>query len=270
MTRERAESIVRSALAFTQSMCEIEGACTDEQLKAARGIRTDEILTALSAGEGTNPPPCPCCGNKETERASWACAQCGYNSLAAPAPQEEQKPCDPWPNDGTDPLYCGPGGPCPKCNPTPPAREETKFPAPFEGCDHTTPERVEAVWHAQLCPICATKNWRAAQRELEQLRSATPASAPEAKETNDGHDSDVDAGGADRSCGSRDGRGVASVDHREEDCPAPMVTDPAPVPRCDGSPGEPGWSLTPTGCVRFDNNGQMIRCSGCPSCQGRK
>ena len=152
----------------------------------------------------------------------------------------------------------------------PPAREETKFPAPFEGCDHTTPERVEAVWHAQLCPICATKNWRAAQRELEQLRSATPASAPEAKETNDGHDSGVDAGGADRSCGSRDGRGVASVDHREEDCPAPMVTDPAPVPRCDGSPGEPGWSLTPTGCVRFDNNGQMIRCSGCPSCQGRK
>ena len=57
----------------------------------------------------------------------------------------------------------------------PPAREETKFPAPFEGCDHTAPERVEACWHAQLCPICATKNWHAAQRELEQLRSAPPA-----------------------------------------------------------------------------------------------
>lgn len=48
------------------------------------------------------------------------------------------------------------------------------------------------------------------------------------------------------------------------------LTDPAPAPRCDGSPGDPGWSLTPTGCVRFDNDGQMTRCPGCPSCQGRK
>ncbi len=63
-------------------------------------------------------------------------------------------------------------------DPAPPAREDAKFPAPFEGCDHTAPERVEACWHAQLCPICATKNWHAAQRELKQRRSATPASAP--------------------------------------------------------------------------------------------
>ena len=92
--------------------------------------------------------------------------------------------------------------------------------------------------------------------------------APKAKET-----TCSESGGAD--CSIADRAGAASG----ERCPssgaravtgAGSSSDPAPATRCDGSPGEPGWSLTPTGCVRFDNNGQMIRCSGCPSCQGRK
>ena len=143
-------------------------------LKPTEAEALYHILTALTApGEGLRPPTCPCCGNTETERAAWACAQCGYNALAAPAPQEQAE----YPS--CDGLLDTAGCTCP----APPAREDAKFPAPFEGCDHTAPERVEACWHAQLCPICATKNWHAAQRELKQRRSATPASAPEEDRT---------------------------------------------------------------------------------------
>lgn len=91
-----------------------------------------------------------------------------------PAPQQSEAgdPLHrPQPNDGAVARILG----AMPDLPAPPAREDAKFPAPFEGCDHTAPERVEACWHAQLCPICATKNWHAAQRELEQLRSAPPA-----------------------------------------------------------------------------------------------
>ena len=97
--------------------------------------RVRSILTALSAGEGTNPPPCPCCGNKETERASWACAQCGYNALAAPAPQEETCERSGTGSEGTsrsvNPQGCTAGsGSAPAANagtrptdPAPPASE---------------------------------------------------------------------------------------------------------------------------------------------------
>ena len=81
MTREEAISLL-------YEICEeayTEGFEVPNQGREVAG----EILTALSAGE--DPPACPCCGNTATERARWACAQCGYNALAAPAPQEDEQ-----------------------------------------------------------------------------------------------------------------------------------------------------------------------------------
>ena len=166
MTREEAISLL-------YEICEeayTEGFEVPNQGREVAG----EILTALSAGEGLRPPTCPCCGNTETERAAWACAQCGYNALAAPAPQE--------PPAIVKCLWCGEDIDTDDdvsvrhhrvaCRSAPPAREETDLRAVLG----------EGVMLAMQSNDADLIDW--AQRIPIEFKDGAPVAAPPAREDN--------------------------------------------------------------------------------------